>query len=86
MCPNYVCTCSYLAQIRYGEAEGLAVTRASIHIVSDEQDELQQLGEALARPELLTGRGHRHHIGLDVVQLLLKLQLEQDGLKPSHQF
>lgn len=80
------CTCFYLAQIRYGEAERLAVTRAGIHVVANEQDELQQLGEALARPELLTGRGHRHHVRLDVVQLLLKLQLEQDGLKPFHQF
>lgn len=39
----------------------------------------------MALGELLTGCSHRHHVGLDVVQLLLKLQLEQDGLKPHLQ-
>lgn len=78
-------SCSHLAQVRYGEAECGSVSRAGIHVVPDKKDDLQQLGKGLAFPELLAGSCHSHHIWLDVVQLLLKLQLEQDGLKSWHQ-
>jgi len=71
----------YLAQVGDGESEGHAIAGAGVHVVAHQQDDLQQLGERLALAQLLAGRRHRHHVGLDVVQLLLELQPEEDGLE-----
>lgn len=75
----------HLAKVWDGETKSAAVSGASIHVIPNKEYDLQQLRESFTFPELLAGCGHRHHIWLYVVQLLLKLQLELDGLKPRHQ-
>lgn len=84
-CVSYDPPSLHLAQVWYGEAECCSIARARIHIIPNKEDDLQQPGECITFPKLFTSCCHRHHIRLDVVQLFLKLQLEQDGLKPWHQ-
>lgn len=76
---------SHLAQVTDAEAEGLGVARAGVHEVAHQQDDLQQLGEGLALAKFLTGGRHRHHVWLQVVELLVKLELEEDGVQTWHQ-
>lgn len=84
-CVSYDPPSLHLAQVWYGEAECCSIARARIHIIPNKEDDLQQPGECITFPKLFASCCHRHHIRLDVVQLFLKLQLEQDGLKPWHQ-
>lgn len=70
---------SHLAQITDAEAERFGVSRAGVHVVSQQQRDLQQFGEALALSELLAGGGYGHHVRLDVIHLLIELKLKEDG-------
>lgn len=67
------------------EAVGLGVAGAGVHVVADEQHQLQQRAEAPTLAHLLAGRAHRQDVRPDVVHLLLELQPEQDGVQPRPQ-
>ena len=49
------------------EADGLGVLGAGVHDVADEEDQLEQLGELLALPNLLARRRRRHDVRLAVL-------------------
>lgn len=61
------------------KAEGLSIPGSSIHVVSHEQHELQQLAKAVALPDLLAGSADSHDVRLDVVHLLFKLKLKENS-------
>lgn len=67
------------------EAKSTSIPGASIHIVSDKQGYLQEAREVLALSHLLTRGSHRDDLGLDVLHLLPKLQLEEDGVEARPQ-
>lgn len=76
---------SYLAEKADVEAQGLRVPGARVHVVAQEEHQLQELAEALTLLELLAGQGHCHDVRLDVVHVLLKHQPEQDPVEPRAQ-
>lgn len=63
------------------EAKSTSIPGASVHIVSNEQCDLQEAGEALALSQLLTCSSDRHDLGLDILNLLTELQLEENGIE-----
>lgn len=76
---------SYLAEEADVEAKSLGIPGASVHVVPHQQHQLQELAEAFALLHLLTGERHVHDVRPDVVELLLKGQLEQDAVEARPQ-
>lgn len=76
---------AYLAEKADVEAKGLCVSGARVHVVAEEQHQLQELAEALTLLELLAGQGHCHDIRFDVVHMLLEHEPEQDPVEPCPQ-
>lgn len=67
------------------EAKSPRIPGASIHIVADEQGNLQKAGEILALSQLLTRGRHRNDLWLDILHLLAELQPEEDGIEARPQ-
>lgn len=63
------------------EAKGSSIPGARIHIVSNEQCELQEAREVLTLPQLLACRSDRYNLWLDILNLLTELELEEDGIE-----
>lgn len=71
----------YLAEEVDIEAKRLGVPRAGVHVIADQQHQLQEFAEAFALLHLLAGERHIHDVGPDVVHLLLERQLEQNAVE-----
>lgn len=71
----------YLAEEADVEAKRLGVPRASIHVIADQQNQLQEPAEAFALLHLLASEGHIHDVRPDVIHLLLEGQLEQNAVE-----
>ena len=80
MCVSDLWVC-YLAEEIDVETKRLSVPRARVHVVADQQHQLQEFGEALALLHLLAGERHVHDVRSDVVHLLLERQLEQNAVE-----
>lgn len=76
---------AYLAEKADVEAERLCVPGARVHVVAQEQHQLQELAEAFTLLELLAGQGHCHDVRFDVVHVLLEHEPEQDPVEPRPQ-
>lgn len=63
----------------------LGISRTRIHVIPQQQDELQQLAKGVALPDFITGGIDRHDIWTKVVYLLLKLYPEKDVAKARTQ-
>lgn len=63
------------------KAKSAGIPGARIHIVSNEQCELQEAGEALTLPQFFTRSSDTHNLGLDVLNLLTELELQEDGVE-----
>ena len=64
-----------LGQVTDVEAHRLRVLRTRVHDVADQQDQLQQLGELLALPDLLARRRRRDNVRLAVLSLIERVSL-----------
>lgn len=71
----------YLAEEVDIEAKRLGVPRAGVHVIADQQHQLQEFAEALALLHFLAGERHIHDVWPDVVHLLLERQLEQNAVE-----
>lgn len=69
---------THLTERTQVKAIRLGVSRTCIHVIPQEQDELQQLAKGTALPDFITGGINRHDIWTEVVHLLLKLYPEED--------
>lgn len=69
---------SHLAEGTEVEAERLRVSRACVHVIPQQQHQLQQAAKGAALPDLITGGIYSQDIWTQVVYLLLKLQAEED--------
>lgn len=75
----------YLAEEADIEAECLSISGARVHVIPDQQHQLQEHAKAFALLHLLACECHVHDVGPDVVHLLLKCQFEQDPIKSGTQ-
>lgn len=75
----------YLAEEADVKTKRLGVPRAGVHVVSDQQYQLQELAEAFTLLHLLASERHVHDVRPDVVHLLLERQLEQDAIETRPQ-
>lgn len=69
---------THLTERTQVKAIRLGISRTCIHVIPQEQDELQQLAKGTALPDFITGCINRHDIWTEVVHLLLKLYPEED--------
>lgn len=69
---------SHLAEGTEVEAERLCISRACVHVIPQQQHQLQQPAKGAALPDLITGGIYSQDIWTQVVYLLLKLQAEED--------
>jgi len=69
---------SHLAEGTEVEAKRLGISRARIHVIPQQQHQLQQAAKGGALPDLITGGVYSQDIWTQVVYLLLKLQAEED--------
>lgn len=75
----------HLAEEADVKAKRLGVPRAGVHVVPDQQHQLQELAEAFTLLHLLASERHVHDVRPDVVHLLLERQLEQDAVEARPQ-
>lgn len=71
----------YLAQEVDVEAKRLGIPRASIHVIANQQHQLQEFSEGFALFHLLTGESDIHDVWPDVIHLLLKGQFEENAVE-----
>lgn len=71
----------YLTEEGDVEAKSLGIPRASIHVIADQQHQLQEFTEAFTFLHFFTGKCHIHDVWPDVVHLLLKRQLEENAVE-----
>lgn len=69
---------SHLTERTQVKAIRLGVSRTCIHVIPQQQDELQQLAKGTALPDFIAGGINRHDIWTEVVHLLFKLYAEED--------
>lgn len=69
---------THLTERTQVKAIWLGISRTCIHVISQQQDELQQLAEGMALPDFITGGVNSHDIRTQVIHLLLKLYPEED--------
>lgn len=69
---------THLTERTQVKAIWLGISRTRIHVIPQQQDELQQLAKGVALPDFITGCVNSHDIWTQVVHLLLKLYPEED--------
>lgn len=80
MC-TYVEVSIYLAKGTEVKAIWLGISRACIHVISQQQHKLQQAAKSAALPDLFTRCIYCQDIWKQVVYMLLKLESEKDVAK-----
>lgn len=68
----------HLAQGTEVEAIRLGISRAGIHVIPQQQHQLQQTAEGAALPDLIAGSIYSQDVWTQVVYLLLELQPEKN--------
>lgn len=71
----------YLAEEADVETKCLGIPRTGVHVIANQQHQLQELAKAVTLLHLLTGECHIHDVWPDVIHLLLKRQLEQNAVE-----
>lgn len=78
LCAVVVC---YLAEEADVETKRLGIPWASIHVIANQQHQLQEFTEAFTLLHFLTSKCHIHDVWPDVIHLLLERQLEQNAVE-----
>lgn len=76
---------AHLTERTQVEAVWLGISRARIHVIPQQQDELQQLTKGVALLHFIAGGINSHDIWTEVVHLLLKLYPEEDVVEARTQ-
>lgn len=71
----------YLAKEADVETKCLRVPRASVHVVANQQYELQKFTETFTLLHLFTGKRYIHDVWPDVIDLFFKRQLKQNAVE-----
>lgn len=76
---------THLTERTQVKAIWLGISRTRVHVIPQQQDELQQLAKGIALSDFITGGMNSHDIGTQVVHLLFKLYPEEDVVEARTQ-